>query len=316
MIFTVLFQSFFQWIISIVFLIPLSLIFSICSLFSSGNAIKNPKAIFITGASSGIGMGLAIEYSKPGVVIGITGRSAERLSEVKRMCEAKGAIVKVFEVDVVNRLLMASIIDKFDQEFDLDIVIANAGVSSGTVGVDDLEQYYSIMDTNVNGVLNTVLPVIDTFKKRRKGQIVVMGSIASRIGALGDAGPYCASKIAVESFASTWRAHLKPFGVGVSLVAPGFVKTPMTDKNDFYMPLMYSIKEASEIMVQGISRDYALITFPTSLYTAAWMIDVFPINLVSLFIGNSRPSKPAVASTRENSETTLLSSKKQIAQEI
>lgn len=116
-----------------------------------------------------------------------------------------------------------------------------------------------------NGVLNTILPVIEPFKRRRRGQIVVMGSIASRIGALGDAGksiifaskyrisfltllgPYCASKIAIESFSSTWRAQLKPYGVGVSLVAPGFVKTPMTDKNDFYMPFMYTIKEACEV---------------------------------------------------------------------
>jgi len=272
------------------FLVIWTLVFYISTFFSTSNAVRNPKSIIITGASSGLGRGLAFGYSKPGVTVGITGRSKERLEEVAQLCREKGANVEILQVDVAQRDEMREKLLEYNRKYPIDIVIANAGVSVGTCGEKDRdEQYYAVFTTNIVGVLNTVLPLFQHFKSRKCGQIILMGSLGSQLGPLTDHYSYCASKAAVDQLAASWRSLFKPYKVGVTVISPGYVLTAMTARNTFHMPFAMDINTSTPIMISGISRDYAVIPFPVILGCYAWILNCIPVNLLSMVV--SQPVK-------------------------
>jgi len=182
---------------------------------------------------------------------------------------------------------MTKILSAFNSEFPIDILIANAGISSGTAQTEDPAQaFYKVFETNSIGVINTVLPVLGEFIKRRRGQIVIMGSLAGNISTVipESAVPYSASKAAAESLSYSWRKQCKPAGVGVTLITPGYVQTPLTDQNTFSMPLIMPADEAAQIMIDGISRDYALVSYPALMSWGSWLVKIIPANLVSMFL--------------------------------
>ena len=143
-----------------------------------------PKVILITGASQGLGEGLALKYAKPGVTLGLTGRNKQRLNAVAEACAAKGAHVLQGNMDVTDRDEMAAFILKLDDASPVDLVIANAGVSEETAGVaaDVVAATRTLYDVNVGGVFNTVLPLIPRMKERKRGQIAIMSSLAGTSG--------------------------------------------------------------------------------------------------------------------------------------
>ncbi|MGB1539723.1 MAG: SDR family NAD(P)-dependent oxidoreductase, partial [Rickettsiales bacterium] len=131
--------------------------------------MKNPKHIVITGASSGLGAALAEAYASPDIVLGLLGRDEERLTEVRWRCESKGAAVQTGVMDVTDAKAMAEWLTVFDALHPIDLVIANAGISGGSGGgVEGEAQTRKIFDVNVNGVLNTVLPVVPQMVGRGK----------------------------------------------------------------------------------------------------------------------------------------------------
>jgi len=268
-------------------LVVWALVFCIVSFFSRGNAVLNPKSIVITGASSGLGQGLAVGYSKPGVTLGLMGRSIERLEDVANLCKIKGAKVEILQVDTTQREGMREKLIDYNSKYPIDIVIANAGVSVGTCGEKDREdQYYAVFATNVIGVLNTVLPLFQHFKARKCGQIILMGSLGSQTGPLTDHHSYCASKAAIDQLAASWRSLFKPFGVGVSVISPGYVKTAMTARNTFNMPFAMDTDSATPVMINGISRDYAVIAYPTPLTCYTWLLNCIPVNLLTMVVSH------------------------------
>jgi short-subunit dehydrogenase len=229
--------------------------------------MKNPRYIIITGASSGIGASLALAYAAPDVTLGLLGRSAERLQEIARQCAEKGAIVETATIDVNDTNSMEHWIASFQR---IDLVIVNAGISGGTAeGVND-EQVREIFSTNIGGSLNTILPAINKMKAQpaiqgKKGQIAIMSSVAGLRG-LPSSPAYSASKAAMAAYGDALRGSLRREQIDVSVIMPGYVRTPLTDTNNFFMPFIIRAEKAAEKIKNGLSKNKKRIFFPFIMY--------------------------------------------------
>lgn len=241
-----------------------------------------PKNIVITGASSGIGAALAVEYAAEGVQLGLLARNAERLAEVKAECEAKGASVSTASIDVAAREAMHDWLLDFDSKYPIDLLVANAGISSGSGGGDEPDVTYRLFATNVDGVLNSVLPVAPLMVGRRKGQIALVSSLAG-IRGLPSAPAYSASKNAVRAYGEALRGKLGKDGVKVSVVCPGYVKTPLTDVNTFPMPFIMEAPKAAQVIRKGLARNRSRIAFPWQLYVPLWIMSSLSTALTDWF---------------------------------
>jgi len=238
--------------------------------------MRNPASILITGASSGIGAALAIAYAAPGISLALAGRDRERLKDVRAACLAAGAQVMATVVDVMDRDRMQAWIHDADRSRPLDLVIANAGISGGTAGDGESdEQSRRIFDANITGVLNTVHPALAAMRRRGRGQIAIMSSVASFRGMPG-APAYSASKAAVRTYGEALRGALHADGIAVSVICPGFVRSRMTDANAFRMPMLMDADRAAGIIKRGLARNRARIAFPWPVYFAAWLAGALP----------------------------------------
>jgi short-subunit dehydrogenase len=241
---------------------------------------ESPRSILITGASSGIGEALARVYAAPGIALALTGRDHARLAAVAEACRSMGAVVRAEALDIVRaRERLAVWIAEADAAAPLDLAIANAGVSAGTGGgAETAAQARRLLDTNVGGVVDTVLPAVELMRPRGHGQIAIMASLAGFRGFPG-APAYCAGKAAVKVWGEALRGELHEAGIGVSVICPGYVKSRMTADNRFPMPLLMEADRAARIIRRGLARNRARIAFPWPLYAAVWLISVLPPSL-------------------------------------
>ena len=201
--------------------------------------------------SSGIGEALALEYAAPGIHLTLTGRDGARIADVGQRCEAQGATVEAVALDVTERAAMAALIAKTDQTQPLDLVIANAGISGGSGGDgEDEAQARAIFDVNFIGVLNTIWPAINAMKPRKCGHIAIVSSIAG-ITPMPGAPAYSASKVAVKAYGEALNGALRPDGVTVTTICPGFVASRITAQNDFPMPLFMDAPKAARRIRRG-----------------------------------------------------------------
>ncbi|NTU76379.1 MAG: SDR family NAD(P)-dependent oxidoreductase [Alphaproteobacteria bacterium] len=246
--------------------------------------MPTPQHILITGASSGLGAALAEHYAAPGVTLSLQGRDETRLDAVAEKAKQRGARVRTKILDVTDAEGMKVWIEDCAQTRPLDLVIANAGISAGTGrGCETEEQSRAIFATNVGGVINTVAPAVKLMKPLRRGQIAIMSSLASFRGLPG-APSYCASKAAVRIYGEALRSELRPFGVRVNVLCPGFIKTPLTAVNRFPMPFLMSASGAAAIIRRGLTKDTARIAFPWRLYVAVKLLSALPQNLTDSFV--------------------------------
>ncbi|MGI9435460.1 MAG: SDR family NAD(P)-dependent oxidoreductase [Geminicoccaceae bacterium] len=232
-----------------------------------------PQSILITGASSGIGKALAKAYAAPGRNLVLHGRHGDRLAAVAADCEQGGATVRTGLVDVTDREAMADWITGVDREVELDLVVANAGISGFQDG--DRDTVRRIFKVNVDGVFNTVQPILPLMAKRGRGQLALMSSLAGFRG-VATAPGYAASKAAVRSYGEGLRGQVSGQGIAVSVVCPGFVRTPMIDDNPFPMILVMEPERAATIIQRGLERNKARIAFPLRLYLATLLFAVLP----------------------------------------
>ena len=247
-------------------------------------------SILITGASSGIGRSLAIAYAKPGIHLALSGRDQQRLNEAAEQCRVCGAETSVEMIDVTDMHKMSDWITATDNKHPLDLVIANAGISAG--GGDDIEDSESVRDifsVNLAGVLNTVLPSIEVMRIRKSGQIAIISSMAGFRG-LPSAPAYSASKAGVKAWGEGLRGNLKDHGIKVSVVCPGFVKSRITDKNSFKMPMLMSSEKAAGIIIRGLNKNKSRIAFPWPIHFVIWLTASLP-PFLSDWIVNKAPRK-------------------------
>lgn len=234
--------------------------------------MRDPRHVLITGASSGIGAALAQEYAQSGRHLTLAGRNADRLRETAASCRMKGAKVTEIVLDVTDRQAAATHLCAVDDAEPIDLIIANAGISGGTYGGNETaEQVRAIFATNVDGVLNTVLPLLPRLEQRRHGQIALMASLAGHRGFPG-APAYCGSKAAVKIWGEGLRGQMAASGVEVTVVLPGYIKTPMTDANDFPMPFLMPVDKAARLIRRRLAVNPARIAFPWPTAIMAWLI--------------------------------------------
>jgi short-subunit dehydrogenase len=244
------------------------------------------RHILITGGSSGLGEALALEYAAPGIVLSLTGRDPARVEAVATACRTKGAKVESVVLDVTDADKMAAWIGARDAVVPLDLVIANAGVSSNTAGGgggadDDAAITRRMFAINVDGTVNTVLPAIALMKPRRRGQIALMSSLAA-FRNVGGAPAYGASKAAVRLWGEGLRAKLAADNIDVSVICPGFVKSRITDHNTFRMPFFIDDPaKAARIIVQGLAAKRGRISFPWLMAALAVFYAALPDRLAT-----------------------------------
>ncbi|MDE2362067.1 MAG: SDR family NAD(P)-dependent oxidoreductase [Hyphomicrobiales bacterium] len=244
------------------------------------------RSILITGASSGIGRAVAVEYAGQGVRLVLVGRDAARLEATAARCRDKGATVEIAQVDVRDRLAMRDAVLDADRRAPLDLVVANAGINTGLPQgalVEDPEPVRGIFAINLLGVLNTVEPIIEPMCARGAGVIALTGSIAGVRG-LPYSPSYCATKAAVHLYAESLRGPLARKGVAVSLIVPGFVHTPLNENLVAFKPLAMTDVRAAKIIRSGLDRRKPMIVFPRLLYWASRLSTVLPIRFVDWFL--------------------------------
>jgi short-subunit dehydrogenase len=252
------------------------------------------RSILITGASSGIGRALAIEYSAPDVRVVLVGRDVARLDEVAAACRVRGAEVETCRVDVQDRAAMRGCILDADARAPIDLLIANAGISTGLPAgalVEDPEAVRGIVGINLLGAFNTVEPIIEPMCSRGRGAIALTGSIAA-IRGLPYSPAYCATKAAVHAYAESLRGQLARRGVDVSLIVPGFVHTPLNEKLVSVKPFAMTDDRAAAIIRRGLDRRRPVIAFPRLLYWGARLMTVLPVRVVDFVMVRQRVDVP------------------------
>jgi short-subunit dehydrogenase len=238
--------------------------------------MKTCKSILITGASSGIGAALAITYAQEGNFLALCGRNAERLGDIAQKCRMKGARVDIEILDVTDETSVSNWIQQIDDKRTLDLVIANAGVAGGDDGAGfGPAATRKIFRTNIEGVVNTVLPALELMEIRRTGQVAIVSSLASFQGFPGTPA-YAASKAAVRVWGEGLRGRYAAKGIKVSVICPGFVESRMTANNPFPMPLIMTGNKAAQIIRRGLEKNTARIAFPWRMYFVAWLLGALP----------------------------------------
>ena len=258
--------------------------------------MKNPKSILITGASSGIGEALALYYAAPDVFLALNGRNEERLAGVAEACRQKGAQVNTSLANVTDQDGMNEWIVNIYNQTPVDLIIANAGISGGTGGGIEGEPVSSarkIFDVNITGVFNTIEPALQMMVENgHKGQIAIMSSLAAFRGWTG-APAYSASKGCVRFYGEALRGALKISGVKVNVICPGFVKSRMTDVNNYPMPFMMEADKAARIIATGLAKNKGRICFPWPVHFFAWFLGILPDSLAQIILSRA-PKKPSL----------------------
>jgi short-subunit dehydrogenase len=224
----------------------------------------------ITGASSGIGWALAHALAREGCKLGLIARRQDLLQRLADEVRSAGATAEPADADVANReQLLSAVADLRARLGPIDIMIANAGVGAPTriepMNTADIEKMFRI---NLFGVIYSIESVLGDMLQRRGGHLVAVSSIAAYKGLPAESG-YCASKAAVNSYMEGLRIQLRGTGIHVTTICPGFVKTPMTDVNNFKMPFLMSAEEAARRMVRAIKRRQKVYNFPWQM---SWLM--------------------------------------------
>ena len=237
----------------------------------------NNKTIWITGASSGIGKALAIKFANEGWKVAISARREKLLEEISKSQNN----IDYFPLDVTDSEKCKIVFNEIKKKLgDINISIFCTGIHDPKSEKKlNLEKVRKIMEVNFFGTVNSINAVYDYYKEKKSGQISIVSSVAGYRG-LPAAGAYCASKSALSSFAESLYFDLKRFNVRVSLVSPGFIKTPMTDQNDFPMPMIKSPEFAAEQMFKGLTKSKSFeIHFPKSFTFLMKILKIIPNGL-------------------------------------
>jgi short-subunit dehydrogenase len=240
--------------------------------------------VFLTGASSGIGRALALEYALrhpsgstgAGLAIGLVARREAELASLA--AQMPDALVATYPVDVTDRDALDRAARDFADRFGLpDVVIANAGISAGTITgeVADRDVFSRIFATNVMAMFDTFAPFVPAMRERRAGTLVGIASVAGARGLPGG-GAYSASKAAAIAYLESLRVELRGSGVGVVTISPGYIRTPMTEGNRYPMPFLTDADVFARKAVAAIERRRRHVVIPWQMGWVARLLRIMP----------------------------------------
>ena len=239
--------------------------------------MNDKKVIWITGASSGIGKALSIKFAQEGWIVAASARREGLLQELTKINQN----IHSFPLDVTNPEQCKKVFEEIKKKFNnIEISIFGTGIHDpNSEKRFNLEKIREIMEVNYFGTMNSINSVYDYYNDKKSGQISIISSVAGYRG-LPAAGAYCASKSALTSFTESLRFEMIRKNVRVSLVSPGFIKTPMTDKNDFPMPMIKSPEFAAEQIYIGLTKKTGFeIHFPKAFTFFLKFLRILPYGI-------------------------------------
>ncbi len=245
----------------------------------------------ITGASSGIGAKLAERVALRGYETWVAARRRDPLDQLVAEIGAKSGRAHVVVLDVSQPEVAEGLVADLDREVGgFDLVIANAGIGEAAKPASELAlaDVRRIFETNFMGALATLLPPMRSMVARGRGHLVGISSLAAEI-AMPVAAAYGTSKAALSFFLASAALDLESHGVSVTDVHPGFVRTPLTDKNTFKMPFMVEVDEAAKIIDRGIQNKKRVVRFPFALTSAITGSSLLPHGLRRAIMNKNRP---------------------------
>ena len=243
----------------------------------------NKKTIWITGGSTGIGKSLAIKFANEGWNVAISARREELLNQLSEKYEN----ISSFPLDVTDKLKCKEIFNQIKNKYEsVDICFFSTGTWNPKKEKDiDVEQIENVFKVNFFGTLNTVKAVEEYFKSKKDGIITIVSSIAGYKGLPNSTG-YGPSKSALNNLAESLYFDFQRFGVRICLVSPGFIKTPMTDKNNFKMPFLKTPEYAAEKIYNGLIKQNVFeIHFPKSLTLILKFLSLLPNKIYLNLVG-------------------------------
>ncbi|MGO8997611.1 MAG: SDR family NAD(P)-dependent oxidoreductase [Polyangiaceae bacterium] len=243
---------------------------------------RTARTVLITGASSGLGEALAVEYGSRGAHVALLARREDELARVAARVQERGGRATTIPVDVCDPDAVFAAVKRAEAELGgLDVVIANAGVgSSGHASRLQWADVARTVDVNVRGAMATLVAAIPIMLAQQHGHLVGVTSLAGK-RALPESGAYSASKAALSTFLETLRLDLGPAGIQVTDVQPGFVATPINEHSKHPKPFLWQVDKAARVIANRLEKAPAVVSFPwplvmlTSLFRGApaWLYD-------------------------------------------
>lgn len=241
---------------------------------------EEQKKIWVTGASSGIGKAVALRFAKEGWKVAVSARRVEILDEL-----SKNQNIFSYPLDVSNKDKVIEVFNKIKTDFnEVDLCIFSSGIYERQLEKQiNIENIRKTFEINYFGVINCVKSVEDYFKNKKKGHIAIVSSPVGYRGLPKSTG-YTPSKAALNNFTQGIFFDFKKYDVKVTLISPGFIKTQLTDKNDFPMPFLRSVDYAADKIYDGINKNKFEIIFPPQIAFMYWLFRILPNKIYNFLI--------------------------------
>lgn len=270
----------------------LGLFMSLFSVCSPHYSLAN-KVIWITGASSGIGEALAHELAIHGAILILSARQLDKLNQIKADLQQYTEVM-VLPLDVSNKASYPEVIARIDDCFGkLDMVVLNAGINREIFiddGCLDSTPFVEVINTNFLAAVYGIEAALPLLHKAQRPLIAATASLAAYAGMpWGEA--YDASKAALRTMLQSLRVDLIPYGIDVSVICPGFVKTPMVKDYFFPMPFLMSSTKAAQIITKGLQRHQQEIHFPLRLSLTLKFLAMLPTPLYTWIVNKAKPCR-------------------------
>jgi short-subunit dehydrogenase len=238
------------------------------------------KVVMITGASSGLGRGMALEIASRGGHLGLLARREDLLNEIVDETKRNNIRAIAATADVRDAKAVRAAADRFREELGpIDVLIANAGIGTADHAVSlTPEHAANVIGINVLGAVNSVAAVLPEMVERKHGRLVAISSLAAYRG-LAKSAAYCASKAAVTAYFESLRIDLRHTGVGVTIIHPGFIKTDLTAGRHAKMPYLMELDEGVKKIVSAIEKEKKIYTFPWQLATIVRTTSLLPASM-------------------------------------
>jgi short-subunit dehydrogenase len=248
------------------------------------------KVVFLTGASSGIGEALALEIAKRGATLGLLARREDLLKELVEKCERNGSRARYFAVDVTDANAVAEAAKILRNKFDkIDVLIANAGIGGNNSETRNFnpQAVAQVININLLGAVNAVSAVLPAMLENKSGQLVAISSLAGFRG-LPKSAAYSASKAGMTAFFESVRLDVQTKGVAVTIIQPGFIKTPLTSGRNNKMPFLMELEDAIPLFLRAIEKRKKFAAFPWQLANFVRLGKIFPAWLYDRIAGRAQ----------------------------